>query len=236
MAKTQDQKDIVLELLELTYDYYTEALAGVRGASRKDAFLSFVNLFERARGAQFLRIFIEDWHSSLEKELIKSDYPQSEQCQTCVLEILDFLDKGSPDGIRFNFLKSLFLSAATEKITDRNSLLPQFFLKLARGLSFGEIIVLSNNYNLIEAGIPGGKKCSWKMWVAEITKISGLIHPGLVLQYEKTLVEKRLLNPKTKDGSPFAGEFFRLTKLGYAICHLAAQFETDHEMISSSSK
>ena len=62
--------------------------------------------------------------------------------------ILRFLDKDSPDEVRFKILKQIFLVAASEEISDRDSFLPLQFMKIARSLTDGEVILLTTIWRI----------------------------------------------------------------------------------------
>jgi len=56
------------------------------------------------------------------------------------------LEKVIPDELRFSIIKRVFLVAATESVSDRNSLLPQQYMKICKKLESGEIMVLNATY------------------------------------------------------------------------------------------
>ena len=97
---------------------------------------------------------------------IKDEYQFSEQAQACLEEILDFLDNDSPDEIRFTVLKKVFMVAATETISDRDSLLPQQYMRLCRGLPSGEILILSTAYKMCKEGRHDYRSWNGRIWLA----------------------------------------------------------------------
>ncbi|MBI3000707.1 MAG: hypothetical protein HYY46_19985 [Deltaproteobacteria bacterium] len=167
----------------------TEALTGVAASERKDLFLSIGCLLQRLRGRTFLQALNDEWERLRAKGRIKDDYPQTEQCQACLQEILDCLDRDSPDKIRFDLMKSIFLAAATETQSDRNSVLSQQLMGLARRLSAGEILVLSATYELSKSHL-GTTNQGATSWLSTVAKKSGLEHPSLVELHEAALMEK----------------------------------------------
>lgn len=219
-------KEATYELLADTYNSLMEGLTGVASSDRKDLFLSLGHIFQRLRSGQFLRTLMDEWKQFREKGRIKDDYVQSEQHQACLQEMLDFLDKDSPDEIRFSFLKKIFLSASTEKVSSRNSVLPQQYMHLCRGLSSGEVLVLQAAYSI-------AKKDGYKNhtnaqnWLQSIAQESGLVLPQLVDIQDRTLEEKRLITPrKHGDRSGVSlGKHYRLTDLGYEICKFIEAYD-----------
>ena len=77
-------------------------------------------------------------------------YTQSEQHKACLQELLDCLDKDSPDQVRFDAIKSIFLTVATERLSSRDSFLPQQYMQTCRTLSSGEVIVMTTIYEAIQ--------------------------------------------------------------------------------------
>jgi hypothetical protein len=152
-----------------------------------------------------------------EKGRIRDDYSQTEQCQACLQELLDCLDRDSPDKIRFDFIKRVFLAAAQEKRSDRDSVLPQQYMRLARQLSSGDILVFSAVYTLSNSPVkPTGDA---REWLNRVAKQSGLEHSDLVEIYEKALMEKFLLTGRLlSDRSGVRTGHYRLTPLAVGLC------------------
>jgi hypothetical protein len=138
------------------------------------------------------------------------------------LEILDYLDKALPDEITFSVLKKIFIVASTEKVTTRESLLPQHYIRIIRKLSPGAILVLSTTYLIAKQGLSSDelKYHSARNWLLKIAEISGLAYIELVENYEKELIEYNLImNRGGIDRSDANyGNHFRLTELGLNLC------------------
>jgi len=215
MESTPDDK--ALGPVADTLQALAEALTGIASSDRKDLFLSIGYLFQRLRGQSFLGAFDAEWQRLREKGRIRDDYSQTEQCQACLQELLDSLDRDSPDKIRFDFIKRVFLAAAQEKQSDRDSVLPQQYMRLARQLSSGDILVISAAYELSK--YPAERTNSAREWLNKIAKQSGLEHSNLVEIYEKALMEKYLLTGRLlSDRSEVDTEHYRLTPLAVGLC------------------
>lgn len=145
LAKFQEDTSSVLAK---TLTGLIEGITGVASSEKKELYLSVGHLLQAVRKGKFLSQFLTEWNQYRDKGRIKEDYPNTEQHYTCIQEILDFLDSDPPEEIRFDILKKIFLVAATEKVSDRNSFLPQQYMKLCRTLSSGEILVLSTTYKI----------------------------------------------------------------------------------------
>jgi hypothetical protein len=209
-----------------------EGITGVAASDRKDLILSLGHLFQRGRSGRFLKTLIDEWDQYREKGKIKDDYIRTEQHQECLQEMLDFLDKDSPDELRFSVLKKIFLVAATEAQSSRDSVLPQQYMRLCRALSGGEVLVLSATYHVAQHDfaiqkVAALKDSSASKWLAKIAEDSGLKYPELVEIHERNLIEKNLLTKRELgDRSGVSlGEHYRLTGLGYEICQFLESYE-----------
>jgi hypothetical protein len=125
----------------------------------------------------------------------------------------------------------VFLVAATETVSDRNSLLPYQFLRLCRGLSSGEIIVLNATYKIVKSGkVPDVSAAN--QWLDIIARESGLVHASLVEIYEDELIKKQLINRRLygdRSGVD-AKPNFRLTNLGLALCEYIDSYDSSSEL------
>ena len=218
-------KDKALAPLVNTLQALTEGLTGIASSERKELFLSIGYLLQRLRGLSFLEALHAEWQRLREKGRIRDDYSQTEQCQACLQELLDSLDRDSPDKIRFDFIKRVFLAAAQEKQSNRDSVLPQQYMRLARQLSSGDILVLSAAYQLSR----GSTKCSGsaREWLSEVSKQSGLEYSSLVEIHEKALMEKHLLTGRyNSDRSAVGTADYRLTPLAVGLCEFLVVADT----------
>lgn len=214
------------EVIKKTLTSLAEGITGIAASERKDLALSVGHIFQSFRKGQFLSQLGGEWDSYREKGRIKDDYIGTEQHRSCLQELLDFLDNDSPDEVRFEVMKKIFLVAATETASDRNSLLPYQFLRLCRGMSSGEIIVLNATYMIAKSDqipeITGAKK-----WLEVIAKKSGLSHTALVEIYEEDLIKKHLLSRRffADQSGVEAKPHFRLTSLGLELCEYIDRYD-----------
>jgi len=211
-----------------TLQALTEALTGIATSERKDLFLSLGYLLQRLRGQGFLGALHAEWKRLREKGRIRDDYAETEQCQACLQELLDCLDRDSPDGVEFGFIKRVFLAAARERKSDRESVLPQQYMRVSRGLTSGEILVLVAAYRLSK-NPPESSTGSALEWLRQVAAESGLVHPSLAEIHEQSLMKKCLLTPrKWPDGSGISsGERYRLTSLAIGLCEFVLEEEDE---------
>lgn len=221
----QDTKNV----LEKTLTNLVEGLTGVATSSKNDLLLSISHTFQRMRGGQFLSTFLNEWNRYRDKGRVKEDYQNSEQHKVCLQELLDFLDNESPTEIRFDTIKKIFLVAATEEASDRNSLLPQQFIKIAKSLSDGEIILLSSVWKIFKSEEIDLETANLHAhgWIEIVSKDSGLKYKSLTEIHENSLIEKKLITPrKYGDGSGITIKpYFRLTDLGYELCNFIENYQ-----------
>jgi hypothetical protein len=227
ISKINSQHDTA-DILYRTLQGLFEAITGIASSDRKEWGLSIGYLCQRLRGGKFLRTLSDEWNKYREKGKIKDDYMSSEQHQACLQEMLDFLDKDSPDEIRFSFLKKIFLVSATETTSDRNSVIPQQFMKICRNLSSGEILVMQGAYSCLKRGGIDPNDMDVQHWLHNVAKESGLIYPSLVESYDSGLECKKIIMDRIlSDRSGIKpGQYYRLTELGYQICKFIESYDS----------
>lgn len=191
-----------------------EGLTGIAASEKKRFILSVGHIFQALLKGEFLSQLIAEWNEYREKGKIKDDYQKTGQHFECLQEILDFLDNDVPDQTRFNAMKQIFLKAACEDETDRDSVIPQQFMKLCRKLSSGEIMVLGTVYRLISSDSNFPAMVHGGLVKNAVIEKSGLKYGELVDSYRKTLIDKSLLNTD-----------FWLTPLGNDLCRFIEDAE-----------
>ena len=215
-------------VLTTTLTGLIEGLTGIATSSKNELILSISHTFQKMRGGQFLSHFIKEWKRYKEKGKVKDDYQFTEQHKACLQELLEFLDKDSPDEVRFKVLKQIFLVAASEEASDRDSFLPLQFMKIARSLTDGEIILLTTIWQIAkEHKGEYDQHYGAARWIREVTEASGMRHKELIEIHEQGLMEKRLVTPrKLADSSGVKVKpYFRLTNLGYEFCGFIEKYE-----------
>jgi len=222
-ANSHDTSDLLAE----TIKSLTQGITGIAASERKDLFLSLGHILQRIRSGRFLEVLKREWDGYRDKGRIKEDYMDSDQHQECLQEMLDFLDKDSPDEIRFSFLKKIFLTAATETISDRESVLPQQYMRVCRGLSAGEVLVLEATFGIAKSGGWDRNDMSAQHWENQIAEKSTLQYTELVELHERNLINKNLITPRTysdKSGVRL-GRYYHLSNLGYEICKFIEAYQ-----------
>lgn len=208
------------EILRETATSIASGLSGALASDRKDLTLSAGRVFQgfvKGRGIAQLQ---KEWNNLKEKGEIKDDYEETSQHRDCLLELLNFLDDDCPDEVRFQTLKKIFLVAATEKTSDRESLLPYEYMKLCRSMSSGEIITMITAYRLCaeRKEIISKDPNFDHNWVASIVSNAGFEHRELVEIYKKGLLEKSILIQSQFPKVLASGTSNGLTSLGISLC------------------
>ena len=214
------------DIIDKTILSIAEGITGIAAAGREQWFLSIGHLLQRIRSGRFLTTLREEWSRYREEGRVGDDYIVTDQHQETLQELLDFLDDDSPDEIRFSVLKKIFLTAATESISSRESILPQQYMRICRGLSSGETVVFLAAYDLARAGERPERERSAAHWLKEVAESSGLVYPELVELHERNLIQKNLLTPRhysDRSGVDF-GQHFRITDLGWEICRFIGEY------------
>ncbi len=224
-AFEQDTENVITNTLTALL----QGLTGIATSDKKDLILSVSHIFQKMRGCQFLSIFLEEWVKYKEKGKIKEDYQFTEQHKACLQELLEFLDKDSPDEVRFTVLKQIFLVAASEQESDRDSFLPQEFMKIARSLSSGEVILLKSNWEIAKSNEGEYKnRSSASEWIQDVKEASGMRHKELVEIHEQGLMDKKLLTSRElvdRSGVRLHPQHYRLTELGFELCSFIEKYE-----------
>jgi hypothetical protein len=216
-------------IVRRTHKSLTEGLTGILSSKPQEWILSAGYLLQRTRAIDFLATFLKEWEKYREKGRIPDDYIKTEQHKECLLEILDYLDKALPDEITFSVLKKIFIVASTEKVTTRESLLPQHYIRIVRKLSPGAILILNTTYLIAKKGLTKEQMInrSASLWLNKIAEESGLLYPELVETYEDELIKYNLITDRQHSSRSdiIYGNHNRLTGLGLNLCTYIENYE-----------
>jgi hypothetical protein len=217
---TQKSKPDTSDIIDQTIINLAEGITGIASSERAEWLRSVGYLLQRMRSGRFLETFRNEWNAYREKGQVKDDYLFTDQHQECLQELLDFLDQDTPDQVRFTILKNIFLTTASETISNRHSAIPQQYMKICRSLTSGEVLVLLAVSQLAKDGATLSPPTSANAWLNTVTHKSELIDSELVELHERGLIEKKLLTPRVHpDASGInLGSNFRLTGLAVNLC------------------
>ena len=223
------------DILSHTLQALIEGITGVAISDRKDFTLSLGHLLQRIRGGRFLTTLGAEWNAYREKGRIQDDYQYTEQHYANLQEILASLDEDMPDERRFETMKRIFLVSATEEYSRREDPLPVEFMRTARSLRGGEVLLLHGAHQLaahraVERDQDAEQKnvqMVLRAWRERVAKKSGLEFSALVQRYETDLVQKSLLRAENSKGRVTLGRYDRLTDYGFAFCEFVAKYELE---------
>ena len=210
--------------LARTIQNLAEGLSGIAASERKDWALSIGYLLQRIRSGHFLETLKKEWDEYREKGRVKEDYLTTSQHQECLQEFLNFLDADSPDEIRFNAMKNVFLTIASEEHSTRTDVLPQQFMRICRSLNSTEVLILQANYELAKSG-HSPRRYGRGQWIRDVAENSTFKIQALVQSQEASLMQKCLISETThSDNSGVVQtQYFRMTDLGYKLCQFMAE-------------
>jgi hypothetical protein len=212
-------------VLGQTADSLIESVTGIGISEKKDWIKSAGHILQHARGGRFLESLKEEWNGYREKGKIKEDYESTNQCWDTLKEILESIDQDMPDRIRFDAMKKVFLNTATEKFSNRDSLMPYEFMKITRRLTSAQVIILSACYNFYDEDQTSASNVkSYEEWNRIVLEKSELQYREILDVEEKGLVGLGLLTERVYgDGSGIHAGRFRFTTLGLHLCEFIAK-------------
>jgi hypothetical protein len=194
-------------------------VSGVAAAEAPERTLAAGRVLQSAFAGNFAEQLKSEWADFVEKGRIKPDYTQSTAHAENTAELLELLESGPADRHTFEFFRKLFMVASAEAVDSRESMLPREYLRIARTLSGGEIVLLVAT-NRSAAGGVRNQVISVRAWLDPMQKESGLVHEELIVQFERALILKGLLTKRRNadESAAVFGPHGRLTDLGAAMC------------------
>jgi hypothetical protein len=204
-----------------------EGVTGLAESGKKGMILSSGRLFQSLINREFLDTLQREWDDLRSKGRIKDDYQQTEQHHACLQEMLDFLDTDKPDKIRFEFIKKIFLSAATETEESRDSVLPQQYMSIARQMTSGDVLLLSGLYDMYTKEVHDTGSRGVNAWIQNVAAHTPLQHGALVRFHEKHLMKLELVSERTgtdKSGMRRA-DHNRLSTMALSLCEFIAGYD-----------
>jgi hypothetical protein len=119
------------DMLDATYQATIEAFTGAADMDKGALLVSIGRILQKTRSIGFIGALKSEFDELRAKGRIKEDYLGTDQHLTCMQEILDALDAELVDQTRFDFMKKVFLVAASEVDSGREDILPQQLMRLA---------------------------------------------------------------------------------------------------------
>lgn len=215
----------ILERIQTSMLKITEFVTGLLGSDQKDHVLAAGRVLQAGIKLDLLKQLSKEIKEYTEKGKIKPNWDLVEKNRASFLELLNCIDEESPDEIKFNAIKSVFLSSISINNNQEDSLNYQL-LKITKKLTSGDILVLKALYEIAndkdyqkEKGISDNFSVV-SSWLNITADYMGHKIPSLVEHYEDNLMNLKLISNRThSDLSGFnSTPYFRLTKLGHLLC------------------
>ncbi len=209
-------------LIDKTIDNLIDGLTGIALSEKTDYILSASKLLKGVRNGKFLKILSDEWKELQQKGKIASDYEFDEIYYDSLAEVLDYLDKDISNQNIFNVIKNIFLKSAIEN--NKNDLLPLQYIKIAKSLTEGELIVLSSIHRISKThslySDSEDRLDSARNYLQFVANESGLKHEALVEIHEIGLMDKKLISDRQygNRSGVLTKPDFRLTSLGKNFC------------------
>lgn len=222
-------KSKIVRAKEFALDTALPALTGIGKSALEgggDIVQAVSNTIQRSRKQKFFYALRDEFQSFVDKGKIDPQYLQEEEGQMCLQELMEYLDKESPNQRKFTTLKDIFLKAASADPKEWHNPRPRQYMTVCKKLSSDEIALLSIAYKYYKKmKVPGptaAKEISsaeqWPRFLAQ--ESAGALSPGLVEHFEESLVAHRLIGDREhsdRSGIRNSREF-RLTSLGLELC------------------
>jgi hypothetical protein len=209
----------VLQAASVALAIANDPIAAVQGGIR---------LLRAAQANDFLNQWRDEYARLSGAGRIKADYLETPQAKVLFADTLQALESETLDADQVRLLRKLFMAAATETATDRESLLPREYLALGTELSAGEIRILAITFAYVSEwrAMDDTQKLDQiksKRWRGIMKERTGLEHVALIQKYDRALIEKGLLaEDPPAETTHIKHDRYRLTDLGIAFCKYLA--------------
>jgi hypothetical protein len=214
-----------LALLKKAIEESPEILTGVLGTLIPGALLP-ARLFHAGLKGQFAKQLTVELEEFRKKGQINEDYLKSEPAAACFSDLLDFIDRISPDPERYKAIREAFLRTMRRGEMGKGAVYAQQLLRIVYELSAGEIVVLATVYKMGSGG-----EVTASFWLNDVANRSNILRSEIVEGIERSLMEKRLILPRSTESAksrpdfdyPYIkiwGQRNRLTILGQEVCEL----------------
>ncbi len=225
MLENNNQPSKLDTILDIAVRDGIATVAGILSSDKHQIILSAGKVIQSIRGGGFLKILDKEFKEYRDKGRIKDGYLVSDQAKNNLQILLNFIDDDSPDEVRFNAMKAIFLGAATEEMSSRDDIISTELLKIGHTLSSGEFLVLTTAYRLKDTA-DFNKHWGAADWNMVIAKESHLDYAELVEIHEQKLMEKYLLSGRTMNdrSGVSVNPHFRLSGLAIRLCDFIKEY------------
>jgi len=237
ITKFNDVKSVMKFLQQPTVKI-AEGLTGILASPMQDWKLSAGKIVQAIVKGSLLTQLGREFQYYINKGKIKEDYLATDKNRMSLNELLKFVDEDVPDEIRFNAMKSIFLTSVSKKSTRMDEELAYQFMQICKKLSSGEILVLKAAFDICNGNIRKGMLkpdlsiTRADLWFDAIANQISHGTPGLVEHHEEHLITLKLIakrsqppNFSTTQDTFIRSGHFRLTPLGHRLCEFITKYE-----------
>lgn len=214
---------------------FTATATGIAVSDKREWILSAGKLLQATIGGSLFKQLGEELGEYSEKGQIKKNFVESSYNQSCLLELLKFIDEEAPDEERFGAMKSIFLISVKPDTSKDGEVLAYQLMQICKKLSSAEILILKAAYAIANGHLAPGvvnmelnaSPMGAIAWCSIVAKQVGHNITGLVEHYDQHLMDLRLILERTySDKSGInKGQHFRLADLGYKLCEFISNFQ-----------
>jgi len=228
----------VMKFLQQPTVKIAEGLTGVLASPMQDWKLSAGKIVQAIVKGSLLTQLGREFQYYINKGKIKGDYLATDKNRISLNELLKFIDEYVPDEIRFNAMKSIFLTSVSKRSTRIDEELAYQFMQMCKKLSSSEILILKAAFDILNKKFRKGVLkpdldiARADSWFEAIAKQIGHGISELVEQQEEHLTNLKIItareqppNLATSHDTFRKSEYFRLTSLGYKLCKFITKYE-----------
>jgi len=165
-----------------------------------------------------------------EKGNLADDFEEQPNGFQSWTELLDVIDKETPDQERLDAIKAMFLAVNQVNATDGKRILGYQLFQIAKRLRSNDLLVLKHAYQLSTE--PGGHENA-RDWGVRLAQSLGHNLIDLIEHAEVTLVNNKLLCARSDRETRVPAN--RVTDLGKAFCEQLQQYHLAVADLNSSS-
>lgn len=200
-----------------------EILSGALGTIIPGS-LPLVRIVHAALKMNALKQIFVELEELRKKGAIDETFLKSDPAQACLADLLEAIDKTSPDPERLKAIKTAFLRVIQQGETGKSAAHAQEVLRMVYGLSAREIVVMATIHSMGSGG-----EVTAATWINDVANASGLMRSEIIEEIEHILTEKRLLfyrvmgtngegNHNRYGRIQHWGQKNRFTQLGLEVC------------------
>lgn len=222
------------KLQGLLEEHLTTLVEMVTGAAASGKMGLLVSVGKGVQGLlkyRNFRQFGEEFRRLRDKERIPGDFAEKKYGFQSWVELMTIIDEECPDEERLEALKAAFYAINKIGQGDADVIVEYQLWQIAKELNSGDIILLRSMYMHVNNRFGDTRPA----WLANMTKVSGLVIPELLERHEKRLTDMLLMTGRTAVGADLQHGHLsgidvrnnRLSQLGIRFCKNIETYKID---------